>query len=211
MHFRRAVALGNAESRVNLGLALEKSGQTSEARKVYEEAVALGSDGAMVDLGLLLLSQGDVDASLRVLEGAADLDSRWAWQLGDAYLAASEDESAASAYRRAISAGEKRAARDLAKLIDPADETTVRQLYVMSIEAGAVAAIAEYVEYLTARGHFAEAEEISLAAIRQGDSYVPLAYARLLATSHRYPEARAMYTRAASLGDDVSDEVGELA
>lgn len=208
--YRSAEALGYEDSSLNAGLLLETLERYGEAEEQYR--LHLAKDvGQRVNLGTLLLQLGRVPEARELLLAAAEEDPGVNWQLSDVYLAQGDVESARASLITAMGAGEPRAARNLATLVDPSDEQQVRRLYRTAIEADAIGAVADLIGYLSSRGHRGEALCLGAEATKGGDSFAPLVYARLLAEDPEMrAEARAVYRLAAEQGDDVSEEVSRL-
>ncbi len=208
--YKKAAELGFEESRLNLGLQLEAMGMYVEAESEYRK-IASSDIKARVNLGLLMLQQGEVEEAEDLLRTAATQDGRYYWQLSDVHLAKGDRDKAELDLRLAIEAGEARAARDLAKVVPPDDEVEVRSLFRTAIDAGAIGATVDYIDWLDSRGHEKEALAISADAVVEGNTYAPLVYARLLARDpDQHEKARAMFMLAATNGDDVREDLAAL-
>lgn len=208
--YRCAADLDYADAVVNAGRVLEDLGRLAEAEAEYRTTAA-SDPAAQGNLGVLLLEQGRVEEARVELTAAAARDPRKHWQLADVHLAEDDVERARAHLRLALAAGEGRAARQLAALVDQDDEQLVRTLYEHAAGAGAIGAGTDLVRYLRERGHTEEALRLAAEAVDAGDTYAPLALARLLAElPDRHDEARAMFLLAAVEGDDVRQELAEL-
>lgn len=209
-YYRKAIGFGYTASAVEAGRLLESLGRYDEAEIEYRK-VSSSDTEAQVNLGLMLLAQERIADAKIELAAAALREPRYNWQLSDALVAEGDLKQARELLASAVAAGEARAARDLAKVVDQNDETLVRTLYKNAIDNGAIGATADYIEYLQGRGHTSEALLIAAEAVAEGDTYAPLIYARLLAAlPARKAEARAMFLLAATNGDDIRDELSDL-
>jgi tetratricopeptide (TPR) repeat protein len=101
---------GKARPRVNLGLALERSGRYADAETQYREAVALEPANALAlnNLGNVLGRRGSFEEAEVVLRAAHAADARLAqptFNLGNIAMERGDYEEAEAFYRRAIRLG----------------------------------------------------------------------------------------------------------
>jgi tetratricopeptide (TPR) repeat protein len=94
-------------ARLNLGLALARTGRLDEAVVAYRQTIALKADysAAHYDLGLVLDGQGHLDEAIGAFRRAIELTPDYAdaqYQLGDALLRAGRPDEAVPAFRKAI-------------------------------------------------------------------------------------------------------------
>ncbi len=169
---RRAVQLlpGDAETHMNLGIALAAAGRQDDALTSYRHALTVNpaSVEALNNLGTLLRDRGEPEEALSVWRQAVTLDPRRAeshWNLGNVLFDLRRLDQAAAAFRDAL-ALEPASAQALLGLAAAlrmrgrAAEAEERCRAALAIEPKNVEGLSLLGELHADRGQFAEAQEL---------------------------------------------------
>jgi len=180
--YRKAIAMGDPDAWVNLGVTFESEGELDHALHAYETAVG----------------QGDRAANLQLAELLVRLDA--------------EPATVEHAYREAFAAGEDRALLGLGQVLRESGspdeaEAFLREAVTRDVD-GAHAALGWLLESRHLRG---AAETAYREGFALGDGAAALCLANLLSASERYGEAESTYRDAIALGElDAHNNLGVL-
>lgn len=206
--FEQARKAGQVVQLSSFGLALERCQQPERAERIYREGVAAGEADSVINLGTLLSSLHRFEEAESLLSSGLLADPQANWQYGDVLQEMKRFAQAVTAYREAIHAGENRAARELALLLD--DQPSLREaqdpgfedLMKSAINAGSLVAEADLADYLLDQDRQTEALGLCREAVRGGNNLLLLTLGNILAENDEtLEEAVSVYRSSLAWGE----------